>query len=207
MAAAAQAGTVTTTYTGGVGITTTVDTTNTTYDILTLTIASISNSTSSTDKVTQITGQWTVTGSTGFYITGPDDGVANTLTGAGKLGTWINFNVDTSTMLDGSTPAFVTSTATANVYSAFGDSWLTSATSKYLAVGKTLAVLYVTKNWTEIDFTNYNTDNPSKIYTVGLASSNPETITITQIVPEPSTLALLGCGLMGLLAYAWRKRK
>lgn len=26
-------------------------------------------------------------------------------------------------------------------------------------------------------------------------------------VPEPSTIALLGCGLFGLLAYAWRKRK
>ena len=26
-------------------------------------------------------------------------------------------------------------------------------------------------------------------------------------VPEPSTLALLGCGLLGLLAYAWRKRR
>lgn len=28
-----------------------------------------------------------------------------------------------------------------------------------------------------------------------------------EIVPEPSTLALLACGLFGLLAYGWRKRK
>ena len=30
---------------------------------------------------------------------------------------------------------------------------------------------------------------------------------ISQAVPEPSTLALLAAGLVGLLAYAWRKRK
>ena len=28
-----------------------------------------------------------------------------------------------------------------------------------------------------------------------------------QLVPEPSTLALLAAGVMGLIAYAWRKRK
>jgi hypothetical protein len=32
-------------------------------------------------------------------------------------------------------------------------------------------------------------------------------VSTVQIVPEPSTIALLGCGLFGLLAYAWRKRK
>jgi hypothetical protein len=30
---------------------------------------------------------------------------------------------------------------------------------------------------------------------------------VTPVVPEPSTLALLAAGLVGLLAYAWRKRK
>jgi hypothetical protein len=30
---------------------------------------------------------------------------------------------------------------------------------------------------------------------------------VTAPIPEPSTLVLLGAGLLGLLAYAWRKRK
>lgn len=60
--------------------------------------------------------------------------------------------------------------------------------------------------WTSITLGDSNTTNPSKIYTVALTTTNPETITISA-VPEPGTIALLAGGLFGLLAYAWRKRK
>ncbi len=41
------------------------------------------------------------------------------------------------------------------------------------------------------------------------SSSNPFTVVagMSIVVPEPSTLVLLAAGLIGLLAYAWQKRK
>ena len=36
---------------------------------------------------------------------------------------------------------------------------------------------------------------------------NPAMILTVAPTPEPSTLLLAGTGLLGLLAYAWRKRK
>jgi len=53
----------------------------------------------------------------------------------------------------------------------------------------------------------------AQVNTYGRALSNSETallsssLTSTYVIPEPSAIALLIAGLMGLLAYAWRKRK
>ena len=40
-----------------------------------------------------------------------------------------------------------------------------------------------------------------------LGQSLTTAFSVPLVVPEPLTIALLGCGLFGLLAYAWRKRK
>lgn len=66
-----------------------------------------------------------------------------------------------------------------------------------------MAHLVVTKGTTEITFGGGPSDKIG--YTYG--SGTTEVTCFSVSIPEPSTLALLACGLLGLLAYAWRKRK
>jgi hypothetical protein len=67
-----------------------------------------------------------------------------------------------------------------------------------------LAQMVVTNSTTEIAFSSSGNSG------FGYGPSGTVLLTGFKVplpVPEPSTLALLGCGLFGLLAYAWRKRK
>jgi len=89
------------------------------------------------------------------------------------------------------------------VYSAFGNTWYSADPQIYLRVGDVFGVLWVTKGWAEIALGDYNPSNPSK---VGLHGGGYfETLRI--VIPEPSAPALLAAGLVGLLYYAWRKRR
>ncbi|MBN1395887.1 MAG: PEP-CTERM sorting domain-containing protein [Pirellulales bacterium] len=45
------------------------------------------------------------------------------------------------------------------------------------------------------------------VYDASADLANNDLALVAHPVPEPTTLALLACGLLGLLAYAWRKRK
>ncbi|MBN1394604.1 MAG: PEP-CTERM sorting domain-containing protein [Pirellulales bacterium] len=75
-------------------------------------------------------------------------------------------------------------------------------------INGSLAGLSYTWTW-DADGTNYmgfygyTPAAPTNAFTEATLFDN---ISVS-IVPEPSTFSLLACGLMGLLAYAWRKRK
>jgi len=199
--------------TGPVAFSAALDNSHPTYDRITLQVTAIGGDPYSTDFVTGFCGMWSVTGGvgTGFYLPGTASKWQLYTSSSWQdfsdppestESTGFNFTSYTGKLFDGSTPAFRTPVS-GDVYRAFGNTWYSADPQIYLRVGDVFGVLWVTKNWLEIALGDYNSSNPSK---VGLHGGGYfETLRI--VIPEPSTLVLLTAALVGLLCYAWRKRR
>ena len=105
----------------------------------------------------------------------------------------------TDTVVDGRTVLTV-------AYTLYGD-----ANLDYTVNGGDLNTVFAHYNqhgvyWSQGDFNYDGTVNGGDLNMV-LAHYNQHVSSVSGAVPEPSTLLLAAAGLLGLLAYAWRKRK
>lgn len=105
---------------------------------------------------------------------------------------WV-MNAWTGTQADG--------TAASN--SALGQ-WNSTPDSNHVTGPEMGCGVYQTSRWLDVQPYSNNQGTWTQALSLYALSS---VITVPAIVPEPATLVLLACGMLGLLAYTWRRRK
>jgi hypothetical protein len=86
------------------------------------------------------------------------------------------------------------------MYSQFDGGWFTGDTNYNIGIDDKIFTLYLTST-TQFEF--HGSGAPDGISTTGGSFKN---FAAYSAVPEPSSLFLLASGLIGLVAYGWRKR-
>lgn len=117
-------------------------------------------------------------------------------TGSSYFSSYVNLDSTTGSLSDNSALSRSGSDSS-HMYTSYTGNWFTTDSASMLGVGDVIAVAYVA--------TGTNVSFSGQAFVAGQGTSNISFS--TSAVPEPSTLALLACGLFGLLAYAWRRRK
>ena len=153
-------------------------------------------------------------------------GAAN---GCNNLNAWTTFNGDAVTNLKSVSFTWATGRVAHGTVNALikdaNNNWFISDASAGTSPGTTVSIDATTTTWKTVSTPVINTalviggagtPDLTKIYGGGLRSIDPtyaagnphlDTLTFQGAVPEPSTIVLLVTGLVGLLCYAWRKRK
>ena len=202
-----------TTTSGNIVVSYTWDDGNAAYDVIDIYLSKLTGAAEGSQSV-GIEGAWRSIGGSFFVYEG--DASSSTFKkhvsdyyGFSEAESWVNFFYNSSGEWARDGGATANSTLLQGAWYNGADSalnWAIGAgdTDEDDIAENQIAHLAVTKGTTEITFGGGPNDKIG--YTYGGGTTEVTMFSVAKI-PEPSSLVLLTCGLVGLLACAWRKRR